>query len=96
MPRCPAMQPQLRRAAVPHDLDVAPQYSMRMPGPERLHCRLLRREPAGEVNCRHLAPHTVGHFTVGEYAPHEPFAVTFDGVGDTVDVGGVQTETQDV
>ena len=87
---------ELRRAAAPDDLDVAPEHSVRMAGAERFHRRFFRGKAAGKVNRRHLATRAVRHFAVGEHALQEPLAVSLDRVGDAIDIRGVQTESENV
>jgi hypothetical protein len=91
-----AVQPQLRRTAAAHNLDVAPQHALRVAGSQRFHRRFFRREPAGEVDRRLTTPHTVGHLPLGEDTMGEALAVTRDSGEDTRDVRGVQTESDDV
>ena len=95
-PGSPAVQLELRRATAPNDLDIAPEDPMRMTSAERFHRRFLRGKPAGEVNRGHSATRAVRHFAVGEYAPQEPLPVSLDGVGDAIDIRGVQTESENV
>ena len=95
-PRGPAVQRELRRAAAPDDLDVAPQHPVRMPGAERLHRRFFRGKPAGKVNRWNLAAGAVGHFALGEHAPQEPLAVSLDRVGDAGNIRGVEAEPENV
>ena len=47
-----AVKLQLRRSAVPHHFDVAPQHFLRVAGAKRLHRRFLCREAAGEMDGR--------------------------------------------
>ena len=61
-----AVQPQLRRTAGANDLDVLPEHAARVPGAERLHRGLFRREPAGQVRHGVSVPRTIGDLSVGE------------------------------
>lgn len=90
-----AMKLQLRRTAEPDDLDVAPQHATRVSRAKRLHGRLLRSKPAREVNGRDAAARAVGDFSFGEHTAQEPLAVALDAAGDAVDVGDVQSESDD-
>ena len=91
-----AMQPQLRWPAAAHHLEVPPQHALRVAGTEGLHGRFLGRESPGEVNGRHAAPHAVGDFPFGEDTMGEPLSVSLDRVADAGDVGGVESEPDDV
>ena len=91
-----AVQRELRRAAAPHDLDVSPQHAVGMARAERLHRRFFGGKPAGKMNRRHLATGAVRHLAFGEHPPQEPIAVTLDGVGDAIDICGVQAEPKNV
>ena len=91
-----AVQPQLRWAVAAHDFEVPPQHALRVAGTEGLHGRFLGREAAGEVNGRHAAPHAVGDFAFGEDTMGEPLSVSLDGVADAGDVGGVESEPDNV
>ena len=91
-----AVQLELRRAAAPNNLYIAPEDPMRMAGAERFHRRFLRGKPAGKVNRRHPATRAVRHFGVSEHAPQEPLPVSLDRVGDAIDIRGVQTESENV
>ena len=66
-----AVQLQLRRAAAPDDLDVAPEHAVRVAGAERLHRRFLRGEAAGEMNRRLPPPRAVRDLAFGEDAVQE-------------------------
>ena len=68
---------------------------LRVPGPDRLHAGLLRREPPGDVRHRILASAAIGQFLVGEDARQEPVAVSFDGRSDPREVGGVHADAHD-
>jgi hypothetical protein len=91
--RCAPMKPQLRRAAVTDDLDVAPQDVLGVPGAKRFHRGFLGGEAAGEVDGRFLAAHAVFDFTIGEHAMQEPIAISFNGRRDSRDIRCVETKT---
>ena len=91
-----AVQLELRRAAAPNNLYIAPEHPKRMAGAERFHRRFLCGKAAGKVNRRHPATRAVRHFAVSEYAPQEPLPVSLDRVGDAIDIRGVQTESENV
>lgn len=90
------MKPQLRGTAVPHDLDVAPENAARVPGPKRLHGRFFCGEASGKMNRGDAASGAVRDFSVSKDTMEEPLAVSLDGVGDTVDVSGIESESDDI
>src|SRR5262245_19245947 len=92
----PAVEVQLRRPAAPYDFDVAPQNALRVAGAQRLHRRFLGREAAGEVNRWHTPPAAVRNLVVAEDPQHETIAVPFDGLGDTMNVRGIDPEPNDL
>ena len=94
--RSAAVQPQLRRTAAAHNLDVAPQDALRVAGPQGFHRCFLGREAAGKVNGRCVAAHAVGHFAVRKDSMSEPLTVALDGIADAGDVGCVQSQSDDV
>src|SRR5207245_9299970 len=53
-------------------------------------------EAAGEVKRGHGASRAVGYLAVGKDSVQKAIAVPLDGVGDTIDVGGVESESDDV
>src|SRR5579872_1518085 len=91
-----AVQLELRRPAMPDDLDVAPEDAVRMAGAQRLHRGFLGGEAAGKMDRRHTAPRAVGNLTVREDPAEKSVAVPLDRVGDAVNVGGVETDADDV
>jgi len=91
-----AVKLQVRRAAVPHNLDVAPEDAPGVAGAERFHGRFFRGKASGEMNGRHAPPHGVGDFAVREHALQKPNPVSRDGGGDAVDIRCVQAEPDDV
>ena len=50
-----AMKLQLRRTAVAHDFNIAPQDILRVSRPERFHPGFFRGKTAREMNGRHAA-----------------------------------------
>ena len=90
------VQPELRRTADAHDLDVAPQHALRVARAERLHPRFLCRKASGKMDGRHPAAHAVRDLLRGENAIEKPIAVAFDDVAHAVDVGGVEPEADNV
>lgn len=93
-PRGAAVQPELRRTAgLADDLDVAPEYALRVAGAERLHRGFLRREAAGEMDRGVPASHAVRDFTGGEDPVGKPFAVALDRGGDAGNLSGVESES---
>lgn len=95
-PRGTTMEPQLRRAADADDLDVLPQDAARVAGPERLHGRLLHREPAGQVWNRIPAPRTIGNLLLGEYPPQKPIAITGERLRNPWNIRRVEANPDDV
>jgi hypothetical protein len=91
-----AVQLQLRGAAAAHDFDITPQDSLGVAGAERLHRGFLRGKPPREMNGGHPPAHGVVDLAVGEDAAQEALAVALDRIGDTVDVGRVDPEADDV
>src|SRR5262245_33954972 len=91
-----AMQLELRRSPAADDFDVAPEDALRVPGAERLHRRFLGRETTGEMNGRAPAGCAVRDFGVAEDPLDEPIAVPLHGVGNAIDFGGVESQTDDV
>src|SRR5438128_12528704 len=89
------MELQLRRAAVPDHLDVAPQNALRVAGAERFHGGFLGGKARGEMGRRHPAPRAVGNLAVGEDPAHKPVAVAFDDVGDPSDIRRVESDSDD-
>src|SRR5438105_1098976 len=79
-------------AEVPPDLDV-PKRETAPADSERLHRRLLRRKPAGDV-LRPRARMTAARrdFSGPEDAPDETVSPAVEDGGDTVDFGEVETE----
>lgn len=90
------MKLQLRGTTVPDDLDVAPENAARVPGPKRLHGRLFCCKASGKMSRGDAVSGAVGNFAVGKDAMEEPLAVPLDGVGDTVDVSGIESESDDI
>ena len=91
-----AMQLQLRGAASPYHLDVAPQHAVRMPRAERLHSGFLGSKAPSEMNGRVPAAHTVRHLGLGENTVGKPLAVALDRDGNARDVCGVEPDSDDV
>jgi hypothetical protein len=82
--------------AASHDLDVLPQDALRLTGAERFHRGLLRGEAPREMWSRIPALGTIGNLTGSEHAVQESVAIAFEDVGDTGNVGGVETYAEDV
>ncbi len=91
-----AVQRELRRAAAAHDFDVAPQNAARVAGAERFHRCFLRGEAAGKMDGRNAATEAVIEFAGREDALQKAVAVPVDRIGNPVDIGGVQAQTDDV
>jgi len=86
----------LRRSSVADHFDVPPQNAARVSGAERLHARFFRGKPAGKVRRRIAPPRTIGNLAVGEDPVQKPLAVPFHHIGDTRDVGCIETQPDDV
>src|SRR5215467_12587319 len=91
-----AVQPQLRGAALPYHLDVAPQHAVRVPRAERLHGRFLGSKAPSEMDGRVAATHTVRYLGLGENAVCKPLAVALDRGGNARDVCRVEPDSDDV
>jgi len=91
-----AAEPQPRRTALPDDLDVKPDDSLRVPGAERFHGGFLGRKAGREVDGRDAPPHAVRDFVFRKDSTEKPLAVALDHVRDTIDVGSVETGAEDV
>jgi len=91
-----SVQLKFRRAArMTHDLDIAPEHTLRVPGAKRFHRRFLGRKPAREMDGRIVAAHAVRHFRLGEDPVGESLAITLDGVGDARNICGVESQSDD-
>ena len=73
-----AMKPELRRAAMPHHFNVAPQHLLSVTGAERFHCGFLCREAPGKMDGGKPAPLAVSNFAVGEDTVEKAVAESFD------------------
>src|SRR6476661_2538756 len=93
-PTCTAVKLELRRAAVTHDLDVAPEHPARVSRAERLHGSFFGCESAGKMDRGSMSSSAVGNFIGCEDSRHEAIPVSRDRRRDTVDVGGVEPEPQ--
>lgn len=91
-----AMQVQPRWSALPNHLDVFPDDALRLAGAEGFHRRFLHREPACEVRGRVSPLGTIGNLTRSEHALEKTIAVAIDEFGDTGNIGGVETNTENV
>lgn len=91
-----AVELQLRRTTVAHDLDVAPEHLLGVARAQCLHACFLRGKPAGEMNRGLAAAGAVRNFAGGENALQEPLAVPLDGRRDTRNFGRVKPEADDV
>lgn len=79
-----------------NDLDAAPQHILRVARTERFHGRFLCGEPAGKMNGWITSPGTVGNLGFGEYPMNESIAVARDRRPDSRNVGGVDSQSDDV
>jgi hypothetical protein len=75
-PTCTAVKLELRRAAVTHDLDVAPQHPARVSGAERFHGRFFGCESAGKMDRWSMSSSAVGNFVGREDSRHEAIPVS--------------------
>lgn len=91
------MKPQLRRPSRgAHDLDIAPEHALRMPGAERFHRRFFGGKPASEMGRRIAAARGVGDFPVGEDAAQESITVSRNRGFDAIDFGRIHTDTDNI
>ena len=67
-----------------------------MAGPERLHGGFLCGEPAGEMRYGISAPRTIGNLSFGEHAAEKALAISFEGRGDSGNIGCVESESEDI
>ena len=67
-----------------------------MPGPQRFHRRFLRGESTGKMDGRDAAKAAVFDFARRENTLQESIAVPLDRIGNPIDVGGVETQADDV
>ena len=91
-----AMELQARWSSASDDLDVSPEHAARVAGAKCLHGRLFCRETARQMRGRVSPLGTIGNLSGGEHALQEAFAVSFENRCHTRDVGGVETNTEDV
>ena len=91
-----AVQLELRRPASPDNFYIAPDNALRVARSERLHGGFLGGEPPREMDGGHSPPCAVRNLVFSENAVQEALAVAFDGVGDAVDVGGVEPKPDDI
>lgn len=91
-----AVELQLRRTGAADNFNVAPEHILRVAGTERLHSRFFGRESSSKVNGWRPAAVAIRNLAVREHAPEEAIAVSLDGVGNAVDVGGVDSKADDV
>lgn len=66
-----------------------------MPRPEGLHRGFLGGKSTGKVDGRQVPPRAVRDLLLREDALEEAVAEAFDGVGDPIDVGDVESQTDD-
>ncbi len=90
------MKPQLRRSPVAHDLDIAPQHTLRMAGAKRFHRRLFRREPTGKMGSRVTASRGVSDLTLGEDTAHESIAVSRNHRLDAINFGRIHSDPDNI
>jgi hypothetical protein len=93
---CAAVQHEAWRAPSPDDLDVFPENTVGVPGAEGFHRRFLCGKPAGEVRCGVPTPRTISNFIVGKDATKETVAVTLEHVGDPWNIGGVDSNSENI
>jgi hypothetical protein len=90
------MELQPRWSSTSDDLDISPQHAARVAGAKRFHGRFLCRKAARQMRGRVSALGTIGNLAGGEHALQEAFAVSFENRCHTWDVGGVETNTENV
>src|SRR5262245_25579986 len=91
-----AVKLQLRRSAAPHDLDVAPEHLLSMPGSKRFHRRFLCREAPGKMDGWVPPALAVGDLALGEDSADETLSVTFDCCRDAGDICRIEAKANDV
>lgn len=79
-----------------NDFDVAPQHTLGMTGAQGLHCRFLRGKPACKMNRGNFPARAIGDFAVRKDPAQKALAVPLDRVSNSIDVGGVQPEPDNV
>src|SRR5262249_8682417 len=92
----PAVELQLRGAGSAHHFEMTPQHAIRMSGTQRFHSGFFRSEAGSEIDCRHAVTPAIRDLIVGEDAAHKTLAVAVDRGGDTLDVGRVDSNPDDV
>ncbi len=90
------MELQARRSSAADDLDVFPEHAARVARAERFHRRFFCGESAREMGGRVSPLGTIGNLAGGEHPSQEAFAVSFEHRCDAWDVGGVETNTENV
>lgn len=90
------MEHQAGRPVAANNLDVSPQHVVGVARTEGLHRCFLSRESSGEMDGRIVTPCTVGDLATCEHAVRKPIVIARDGGGDAGDVGGIESQTDDV
>lgn len=91
-----AVQHETRRSAATDDLDVPPDDTPRVSSSQRFHGGFLGREPACEVWGGISAPRTISDLIVREDATKEAVAVALEYLGDAWNVGGVDSDSENI
>ena len=73
-----------------------PEHAARVTGPQRLHCRLFRRESAREVGYGISPTRTIGNLPFGKDTAQETLAIPFQGGADPGNVGGIESKSEDI
>lgn len=87
---------QARRSTTANHLDVFPEDAARVAGAECFHGRFLRGEATRQMRGRVPPLGTIGNLAVGKHTLQEAFAVTVENRGHPWNVGGVETNTENV
>ena len=95
-PRRATVKPELRWATMANNLDPPPQHLRGMAGAEGFHRRFFGRETTREVDGRMPPPCAVGDLSLGEDTLHKTVAEALDGGGDSRNVYGIHSQTDDV
>ncbi len=91
-----AMKPQLRRTAGSNHLDITPEDSLSMTGPEGFHRRFFCGEPAGKMRCRISPSRGVSDLSLGKDTAEKPIAEFRNRGFDAVDFGGIHADADNI
>ena len=94
--RSAAMELKLRGAASPDNLNPAPQDFGSVSGPERFHGRLFSGESSGKMNRGDTPPGAVRNFSFCEHPAEKSIAIPLNSPRDPRNVGGIESQADDV